>query len=90
MVGAGSATVTCLIVDIFGDLVSCSAACGFVCWECGLTNSSVMADFMVCQKLHVLASSRRATRSLSKVSPGCCDCQHRACHSMDLFLWPLM
>ena len=47
MVGAGSAAVTCLIVDIFGDLVSCSAACGFVCWECGLTNFSAMVDFMV-------------------------------------------
>ena len=33
MVGVGSAGVTSLIVDIFGDLVSCSAACGFICWE---------------------------------------------------------
>ena len=34
MVGAGSAAVTCLIVDIFGDI------------ESGLKNSSIMADFM--------------------------------------------
>ena len=33
MVCAGSAAVTCLIVDIFGDLISYSAACVFVCWE---------------------------------------------------------
>ena len=32
IVGAGSAAVTCLIIDIFGDLICCSAAHGFVCW----------------------------------------------------------
>ena len=32
-IGAGSVAVTYLILDIFGGLISCSAACGIICWE---------------------------------------------------------
>ena len=40
------------------------------------------------QKLHVSDSSRRDTRKLSNVSPGCCKGCQKFLHSTDLFMCP--
>ena len=40
------------------------------------------------QNLQVLASSRRLTRKLSKVSPGCCVQRRKVLLSTDSLMWP--
>ena len=50
--------------------------------------SDVFLGAFVQTNWHVLASSRRAMRKSSKVSPGCCVRHRKFLHSTDSFIWP--